>query len=146
MTHTASQHAPRTPLGTAFGIATEDLTARGAIVAATVAMLGVSVLDLINGRVEFAFSLGFVLVALTIALAVDARQLFTAGVMPPVLLLGTLLVLCIVAADSVVVQGVAENAGLMTRYIATVVDHGVTLVVGHGLALAVVVWRILRGI
>ncbi len=142
MTHSASSHAPRTPLGPAA----DDLTSRGAITVAASAMVVIAALDLVNGRIEFVFSLGFVLVSLTVALAVDGRNLFTAGVMPPVLLLVSLLALCLAAADSVAVDGVATNASLITRYIATVVDHGMTLVVGHGLALAAVVWRILRGI
>ena len=146
MTHTASPHAPRTALGTAFGIAAEDLTARGAVAVAAGAMIAVSVLDVLNGRIEFAFSLGFVLVVLTIAIAVDKAHLFTAGVLPPVLLLVSLATLCVLASDSVAVDGVSREAGLMTRYIAAVVDHGLTLVVGHGLALAAIVWRILRDI
>jgi len=143
MTHTASHPTPRTPAG----LAAQDLTVRGMVTFAGVAVLCVTVLDLVtDGRLGFPFSLGFVLIVFTLALAVDSRNLFPAGVLPPVLLLVTLFVLCVVKPGSVAVDGVAENAGLVTRYIASVVDHGLTLVIGHGLALAAIVWRIMRGV
>lgn len=140
MTPTASAPVRRTPAG----FAAHDLTVRGMVTLGVGAMLVITLLDLADGRIGFLFSLGFALVVVTLAMAIDVRDLFPAGILPPILLLGLLLVLCVVKGSSVAVNGVEADAGLVTRYIATVIDHGLTLVVGHGLALGVIVWRILR--
>lgn len=124
-------------------LASRDLTVRGTVALGCLAMAAVTVLDLVNGRLGFPFSLGFILIVVTLPLAIDVRQLFSAGVLPPVLLLGTLLAVCIGRPEAIVVDGLATDAALITRYIAAVVDHGLTLAIGHGLALAVIVWRIL---
>jgi len=143
MTHPASD--PTSPqIRSSSGLAAEDLSVRGMIVVSAASMASISVLDSIDGHAGIVFSLGFALVVVTVVLAVDVRNLFAAGVLPPVLLLASLLALCIVRPESVAVDGVAENASLVTRYIASVVDHGLTLVVGHGLALATIGWRIAR--
>lgn len=106
-------------------------------------MAVVTILDLVNGELGFPFSLGFVLIVVTLPLAIDVRELFPAGVLPPLLLLGTLLVVCIVRPEAISVDGLAADAGLFTRYLASVIDHGLTLAIGHALAIAVIVWRIL---
>ena len=128
-------------------LAANDLTVRGTLVAAVAAMAVVTLLDLsIDGRLGFLFSLGFVLIVITLPLAIDVRELFPAGVLPPVLLLGTLLVICLGRPEAIDVAGMQADAGLVARYIAAVIDHGLTLVVGHGLAIAVIVWRIVRDV
>ncbi len=142
MAHPASRPAPRTPAG----LAAQDLTVRGMVTLGVVATGAITLLDLVDGHLGFLFSLGFVLVVVTLALAVDVRDLFPAGMVPPVLLLASLLLLAVLVPSAVSVDGVAADAGLVTRYIATVVHHGLTLVVGQGLALAVIVWRLLRAV
>ena len=128
-------------------LAANDLTVRGTLVAAVAAMAVVTLLDLsIDGRLGFLFSLGFVLIVITLPLAIDVRELCPAGVLPPVLLLGTLLVICLGRPEAIDVAGMQADAGLVARYIAAVIDHGLTLVVGHGLAIAVIVWRIVRDV
>lgn len=121
--------------------ASHDLTARGTIIAAVVAMAAVVALDLVDGRIGFPFSLGFVLIVVTLPLAINRRDLLPAVIAPPVLLLVSLLAICILRPESIAVDGMAENAGLIARYIASIVDHGLTLAVGHALAIAVIVWR-----
>jgi len=145
MTHPASAML-RSRRNPAHGLAAQDLTVRGMITVGAVAMVAVSALDLVDGRIGILFSLGFALIVVTLAMAVDVRDLFPAGVVPPFLLLGALFVLCVVKSSSIEVDGLAADAGFVTRYIASVIDHGLTLVIGHGLALAVIVWRILRGV
>lgn len=122
-------------------LASHDLTARGTVIAAIVAMAAVAALDLVDGRIGFPFSLGFVLTVITLPLAINRRDLLPAVIAPPVLLLVSLLAICILRPESIVVEGLAANASLIARYIASVVDHGLTLAVGHGLAIAVIVWR-----
>ena len=137
----------RTALRPGQKIAANDLTVRGTLVAAVLAMAAITLLDLsLDGRLGFLFSLGFVLVVVTLPLAIDVHDLFPAGVLPPVLLLGTLLIICIGRPDAIDVAGMQDDAGLVTRYIAAVIDHGLTLVVGHALAITVIVWRILRDV
>jgi hypothetical protein len=124
-------------------LAAHDLTVRGTITLGCLTMAVVTVLDLVNGTLGFPFSLGFVLIVITLPLAIDVRQLFPAGVLPPLLLLGALLGVCIARPDAISVDGLAADAGLFTRYLAAVVDHGLTLAVGHALAIGVIIWRIL---
>ena len=133
----------RTALRPGQQLASRDLTVRGTVVLGCLTMAVVTGLDLVDGHLGFPFSLGFVLIVVTLPLAIDVRELFGAGVLPPVLLLGTLLAVCIGRPDAIVVDGLAADAGLFTRYLAAVVDHGLTLAVGHALAIAVIVWRIL---
>ena len=122
-------------------LASHDLTARGTITAAVVAMAAVIVLDLVDGRIGFLFSLGFTLTVLTLPLAINRRDLLPAIILPPVLLLVSLLAVCILRPESISVDGMADDPGLIGRYIASIVDHGLTLAVGHALAIAVIVWR-----
>ena len=121
-----------------------DLTARQAILYACIAMASLTGLDLIDdGRLGFIFSLGFVLVVITVALGVDLDSLFQAGVFPPLLLIGTLGVVAMFWSDAIQVDGMAKDAGYVARLIATTIDHGKTLVLGHGLALGLIVLRIM---
>lgn len=120
-----------------------DLNARQAIVYACAAMAILTGLDLIDGRVGFLFSLGFMLIVVTVALAVDLDSLFQAGVFPPMLLIGSLGIVAMLWSDAIQVNGLAADAGYVARLIATTIDHGKTLVLGHGLALGLVVLRIM---
>ncbi len=119
-----------------------DLGARPAIVGAIVATAVVTGLDLGDGRLGFIYSLGFVLIVVTVALAVDLDSLFQAGVLPPLLLIGTLGVVAMFWPDAIHVNGMADDAGFIARLIAATIDHGKTIVVGHGLALALIALRI----
>lgn len=100
-------------------------------------------LDLMDGRLGLLFSVGFVLISVTVPLAVDVRSLFPAGVLPPALLIGSLLLVCMFASSAIQVDGLAKDAGVVARLIAAVIDRGLTLVVGHGLALGIIALRIL---
>lgn len=136
-----SQAVSRTPAS----LARRDLSARQAIYAACAAMTVVLALDLADGRLELAFSVGFVLIAVTAALAVDVRSLFATGVLPPALLIGTLTIVAMFWPSAIQIDGLSANAGVIGRALAAVVDHGMTLVIGHGLALGVIALRIFTG-
>ena len=58
------------------------------------------------------------------------------------LLIGTLGVVAMFSPDAIHVNGLATDAGFIGRLIAATIDHGKTLVVGHGLALALIGLRI----
>jgi hypothetical protein len=134
-----SQAVSRTPAA----MARRDPSARQAITAACLSMAVVIGLDLMDGRLGLLFSVGFVLFAVTVPLAVDVRSLFPAGVLPPALLIGSLLLICMFASSAIQVDGLAKDVGLVGRFIAAVIDHGLTLVIGHGLALGIIALRIL---
>lgn len=124
--------------------ARRDLNARQAILVAGIAMAALTGLDVAdNGRLGFIFSLGFVLIVVTVALGVDLDSLFQAGVFPPMLLIATLGIVALFWPDAIQINGLAEDAGFIGRLIAATIDHGKTLVVGHGLALGIIGLRIM---
>jgi hypothetical protein len=127
-------------------LASHDLTARGTLTAAVVALAALVALDLVDGRIGFVFSLGFCLIVLTLPLAINERDLLPAAVLPPLLMLGGLLAICIVRPEAIAVEGMAEEPGLIGRYIAAVVDHGLTLAIGYALAIGAIVWRSLSDV
>ncbi len=124
-------------------MARHDLTARHAIIAACLAMTAIVLLDLMDGRLGLLYSVGFVLIVVTAPLSVDVRSLFPTGVLPPTLLIGSLLAVCLIDPSAVRVTGLAPDASLVARMIAGTIDHGMTLFVGHGLALVIITLRIL---
>ena len=123
--------------------ARSDMTARQAIVAACVAMTAIVLLDLVDGRLDLLYSVGFVLIAVTPPMAVGVRNLFPTGVLPPVLFIVSLLLVCLFEPSAIRVEGMAPDAGTLARLIAATLDHGMTLFVGCGLALAIIAARIL---
>lgn len=125
------------------GLARHDLGARRAILLATVALALVTALDVLtDGRLGIAFSAGFVLTAVTVPLAIDVRSLLPAGVLPPVLLVLFVGVVALLDPVAVEVAGLPEGTGWFGRTLTGTIDRGVTLLVGHGLALLAVVVRI----
>ena len=71
----------------------------------------------------------------------DLRSIVTTGVLPPVLLIVTLFGVVLIEPGAIESPGLAAEAGAVTRTIATTLDHGLTLVVGHALALTMIVLR-----
>ncbi len=134
-----SSTATRTPAAWAR----RDLTARQAITAACAAMVFITLLDRSDGHLGFLFSLGFVLVVITVAMSVGNDSLFQAGVLPPALLIGAIAVVSMLWPDAIQVRGLSAQAGFIARLIAGVIDRGATLIIGHGLALGIVAVRIL---
>ncbi|MTB87904.1 hypothetical protein H9L21_03795 [Aeromicrobium senzhongii] len=120
-----------------------DLTPRAAVVCSVLGLATVTALDLLDGRLGLAFSVAFVLVVISAATAVQERGMFTAGIMPPVLLVGALLVVATLAPDAIVISGMPEGTGVFGRTLSATIAHGVPLLVGHAIAIAVIVGRIL---
>ena len=118
-----------------------DLTGPAVVILAFAAMAGVAWLDLTDGTIGPALSVGFVLVAVTAPLAVQLRSIVTTGVLPPPLLILTLVGIVLIEPGAVEVEGLAADAGTAARAIAATLDHGLTLVIGHALALATIVVR-----
>lgn len=120
-----------------------DLSAGQVLVASCAAMVAIVLLDLMDGRLGLLYSVGFVLIVITAPLSVDVRGLFPTGVLPPALLIGSLLAVCLFEPDAIQVGGMAKDAGTVARLIAGTIDHGMTLVIGHGLALGLIALRII---
>lgn len=126
------------------GLARKDLGARQSIWLACAALALVVALDLLtDGRLGIVFSVGFVLVVATVPLAVDPRSLLPAGVLPPVLLTVAIGLVVMIAPEAVDVAGLPKDTGWLGRTLTGTIDRGITLMIGHGLALAMVVLRIL---
>ncbi|MFD1860733.1 hypothetical protein EHW97_11355 [Aeromicrobium camelliae] len=125
-------------------LASHDLTARQAVVLAALAMLIVTALDLIDGRLGVAFGVGFVLVVATVPLAVRSDAFFTAGVFPPLLFAAIILAVAAFFGSALVIEGLPDSAGVLGRALSGTIAFGVPLLVGHALALAVIVVRILK--
>lgn len=119
----------------------QDLSASAVVTMAFVAMAGVVWLDLTDDKLGSAFAVGFVLIALTAPMAVDLRSVVATGVLPPVLLIATLFGVVLLDPSAIDVPGLAADAGVVTRTIATTLDHGLALVIGHTLALTMIVVR-----
>ena len=108
---------------------------------AFVAMAAVIWLDLTDDTLGPAFTVGFILVALTAPMAVDLRSIVSTGVLPPPLLILTLFGVALIEPAAIESPGLAADAGAITRTIAATLDHGVALVIGHALALTMIVVR-----
>ena len=108
---------------------------------AFVAMAAVIWLDLTDGTLGPAFTVGFILVTLTAPMAVDLRSIVSTGVLPPPLLILTLFGVVLIEPGAIEIPGLAADAGAITRTIAATLDHGVALVIGHALALTMIVVR-----
>ncbi|MEO6471375.1 MAG: DUF6542 domain-containing protein, partial [Aeromicrobium sp.] len=88
------------------------------------------------------FSVGFILIAVTTPLSVDVRSLFAPGILPPLLMIGSILFFAIVSPSAIPADGLAASAGTIQRLIAGIIDQATALVIGHLLALGVVALRI----
>lgn len=83
------------------------------------------------------FDVAFVMICVAAALAVRPRDFFVVGVLPPLLMAGTVLVLAIVARGAVADPG----DGVVQATVSGLAHHAGALVLGYGLALAVLALR-----
>ena len=107
------------------------LVAAAALVAATLLSL------LVGDRIGAFFDVVFVLTCLGAALAVRPRDFFTVGVLPPLLLAATVLLLALADRGAV---ARADDA-LAQALVSGLAHHALALVLGYGLALAVLALR-----
>lgn len=119
-----------------------DLTPPATVVCSVLTLTAITALDLIDGQLGLAYSLGFVMVVLSAATAVQERGFFTVGVMPPVLLVGSLFVVAMLAPDAMMIAGLPESTGVLGLTLTATIDHAVALMIGHLLAIAMILARI----
>ncbi len=116
---------------------------RGIIVLSSLATVAIAELDVaMTGRLSLFFSLSFILVALIAALAVRTADLFTAGVLPP-LLLGFLLALYALAEPEALVSSGSTAFGHV--WVSGLAHHAGALVCAHAAALLAVGLRLVSG-
>lgn len=125
-------------------LARVDLTARQAITLACTAMAGVAALDIAgDGKIGLLFSVGFVLIAITTPLSVNRCSLFGPGILPPLLMLTSVVVFAAALPSALPSDGIPASAGVLQRTLAGIVDQATALIVGHLLALGAIGLRIL---
>ena len=119
-------------------LAQRDLTLVGAACGAALLIGAAALFDLTDGRVGIVTSIGVVLASFTVPLAVAPHQLWNTLFAPPVLLIGTLVVVAVVAPDAIAPEGMPDSAGRAGRVLAGTVASGVTLAVAEVLTLAAI--------
>lgn len=115
-----------------------ELTGKATVLVGAASCLLLVLIDLAltSGRLSFFFDLGFVVVSLVTAMAVRRADLFTAGVLPPLLFAAVIAGLTLAGAGSL-----APGSGLEQTFVTGLANHAVGLVVGYGAALATVSLR-----
>lgn len=106
-----------------------EVVALGVALALTVAALDL----LVSDRVGWFFDVGFVVLSVVLALAVRPRDFFTAGVLPPLLMLTTFLLLAMSRSEAIA----RRDDGLVTAVVDGLSSHAGALLVGTVLCLAV---------
>lgn len=101
-------------------------------------MFVVVVIDLaLIGETTLFFDLAFVATCVVAALTVRPRDFFAIGVLPPLLMLGTVLILAVVARGAI---AEAED-GLVQAVVSGLAHHAGSLTTGYGLTLALLAVR-----
>lgn len=91
----------------------------------------------VSGGLGTGFDIGFVVLCVTIALAIRPDEFFTVGVLPPLLLLGLCSVLGVVDRGAIA----PADDGLVQAVISGLAHHSGALLIGYTLALAVLAIR-----
>ena len=112
----------------------------GALVvrAAALAILGITLVDLVIGnRLGVLFDIAFVLVCMGAALWVHPRDFFMIGVLPPLLLGCTVLVLAFIDRAAIA----KGSDPLVQAVVSGLAHHAIALVIGYALTLVVLALR-----
>jgi len=110
--------------------------------AATALVLAATLEILARGQLGLLTGLALVLVSIGAALLMRPADLFTAGILPPLLTLGVLIGIAVVYPEGIGVRSLDPTAGTAQVAIAGFVDLAGALVVAHVLALLLVGMRI----
>jgi len=105
--------------------------------ASGLALLAVLATLLLSGDLTPVFDLAFVVICVAAALAVRPRDFFVVGVLPPLLMLGTLLVLAVLVRGAIAEPG----DGLIQAVVSGLAHHANALVVGYALTLLLLALR-----
>lgn len=104
----------------------------------TALLLSVTALEVaLAGRVELFFDLCFVLICLGMALLVRPRDFFTVGVLPPLLLLGTFVIVAFNGAKVIA----KPHDSVVQAVITGLAHHSLALFFGYAVCLATLLVR-----
>lgn len=92
---------------------------------------------LLADELTWAYDVAFVLLCVSAALAVRPRDFFVIGVMPPLLMAGTMLLLAVVARGAIA----DPRDGIVQATISGLAHHSGALITGYALALGVLALR-----
>lgn len=102
------------------------------------ALVATAVLDvLLFGQLSMLFDVAFVALCVAAALAVRPRDFFTVGVLPPLMMLGAVLLVGLASREAVAEQG----DGLVQAVVSGLAHHAGALVTGYALTLLVLALR-----
>lgn len=110
-----------------------EMVALGVALALTAAAVDL----LLTERVGILFDLAFVALCVALALAVRPTDFFTVGVLPPLLMLSTFLLLAMSRSEAIA----REHDGVAQAVVSGLAHHSVALVLAYALALGVLVVR-----
>jgi hypothetical protein len=128
---------PETTVANEYSTA-PGMPARGVIVISAASTLGCAALDVaLTGGLSMFFDLCFVVICLVGAMAVRPRDLFTAGVLAPLVFGGTIAVVAALAPDLL-----APQVGISQAFLTGLADHAGGLVAGYAVALVTVAGRV----
>ena len=113
-------------------------TGRLVACAASAGAVVVVLLNLVGaGQIGLFFDLSFVLICVAAALAVRPREFFVVGVLPPLLMAGTVTLLALVDRTAVA----DADDSLVQAIVSGLTHHATALVVGYALTLAILALR-----
>lgn len=92
---------------------------------------------LVTGEVGILFDIAFTALCVGLALAVRLPDSFTVGVLPPLLMLSTFLLLAMSRSEAIA----REGDGMLRAVVAGLSHHSIALVIAYALALVVLVVR-----
>ena len=114
---------------------------RGIILLGLVAAFALAAVDIaLNDQLSLFFSLGFVLIGLVCAMSVRRSDLFTAGVLPPLLLAAVIGVFAIAMPSALG----APSGPISHAWVAGLAHHAGGLVSAHAAALLMIALRMLN--
>jgi hypothetical protein len=105
--------------------------------AAAVALLVVLAHLVLADELTWVFDVAFVLLCVSAALAVRPRDFFVVGVMPPLLMAGTMLLLAVVARSAIA----DPRDGAVQALVSGLAHHASALVLGYALVLGILALR-----
>jgi hypothetical protein len=110
-----------------------EIVALGVALALTAAALDL----LLTERMSLLFDLGFVALCVALALAVRPDDFFTVGVLPPLLMLSTILLLAMSRAEAIA----KAHDGVVQAVVSGLAHHSLALGLGYVLTLGVLAVR-----
>jgi hypothetical protein len=91
----------------------------------------------ISGHLRLFFDLCFIAICLTAAMLVRPREFFTVGVLPPLLMLGTMLLVAL-NGTAVIAQ---RHDSLVQAVVTGLAHHAIALFIGYAVCLVTLVLR-----